>query len=48
VSLGGGRYRVQSYVDAQNSFGAMIRTRYDCTVHWIGGDRWKLEDLKTY
>jgi hypothetical protein len=28
-ALGGGRYRVRSYVDAQNSFGAMIRTRYE-------------------
>ena len=30
--LGRGRFRVRSWVDAQNSFGAMIRSRFDCTV----------------
>ncbi len=27
-------YQVRSYVDAQNSFGAMLRTRYMCTVEF--------------
>jgi hypothetical protein len=45
--LGEGRYRVRSYVDSQNSFGAMIRTKYDCTVQWVSGDQWRLENLAT-
>ena len=32
--LGGGRYRVVSWVDAQNAFGAMIRTRFICEVDY--------------
>jgi hypothetical protein len=42
-----GRYVVRSYVDAQNAFGANVRTQYACTVTWQGGTRWKLDDLKT-
>lgn len=45
TDLGGGRYQVVSYVDAQNAFGAMLRTNYSCTVQWAGGDRWQLEKL---
>lgn len=47
TDLGGGKYRVRSYVDAQNGFGAQIRTNYDCTVQHAGGDRWTLESLTT-
>lgn len=43
--LGGARYRVESYVEAQNSFGAEIRNYFSCTVRWAGGDEWRLEDL---
>lgn len=32
VPLGKNKYTVENYVDAQNSFGAMIRTNYTCTV----------------
>lgn len=45
TDLGGGRYRVRTYVDAQNSFGAMIRNQVDCTVRFVGGDKWQLENL---
>jgi hypothetical protein len=39
-----GTYTVTSYVDAQNGFGAMIRSTYTCKV--IRSDNaWKLEDL---
>lgn len=39
-----------SHVDAQNSFGAMIRSRFICTVQYIGGEpskkeSWVLKDL---
>lgn len=30
--LGAGKYGITSYVDAQNRFGATLRTDYDCTV----------------
>lgn len=40
-------YQVVSYVDAQNSFGAMLRTTYFCKVEFVGNDQWKLLDLRT-
>lgn len=43
--LGEGKYRARAYVDAQNAFGAMLRTNFDCTVQWAGGDRWRIEEL---
>ena len=44
--LGDNRYRVRSYVDSQNPFGATIRTNYDCTVERTWED-WKLISLET-
>lgn len=43
-------YRVRSYVDAQNSFGAKIRTFYTCDISYDGGEwtdlrNWTLLDL---
>lgn len=32
-SLGGGRYKVESWVDAQNSFGALLRSEFTCIVN---------------
>lgn len=29
-------YRVGSYVDAENGFGAHIRTHYVCSIQWTG------------
>jgi hypothetical protein len=48
---GPGRFTVVSYVDAQNAFGAKIRTHYSCTVSFKGGSvfalrDWTLESLK--
>lgn len=37
---------VNSYVDSQNSFGAMMRTYYRAKVMDLGNDKWKLLDLK--
>ena len=46
-SLGGGRYKVHSYVDAQNSFGALLRSQFVCRIAKVpGGDEWRLEDLE--
>jgi hypothetical protein len=41
---------VTSYVDSQNSFGAMLRTRYRAKVMKLdpSGSRWKLLDLQIY
>lgn len=44
-------YQVLSYVDAQNSFGALIRTHYECVVSYKGGEwtdlsNWDLEKLE--
>ena len=30
--MGGDRYRLQSYVDAQNAFGAKLRMHFACTA----------------
>ena len=47
TDLGNGRYRVSSYVDAENSFSANLRTNYDCEVLYTGNDNWRLEALET-
>ena len=45
--FGNQTYKVYSYVDAQNSFGAMIRTKY-----WVRlidqGETWHMEDFLIY
>jgi hypothetical protein len=43
---GGGVFTVRAYVDAQNSFGAMVRTRFTARVKYLGNHRWQLEDLQ--
>jgi len=40
--LDAGKYLVRSYVDSQNSFGAMIRSGYECVVQLNSG----VEDCK--
>jgi hypothetical protein len=45
ADLGEGRFRASAYVDAQNSFGAKIRTTFDCTVKCVA-DRCTPESLK--
>lgn len=47
IPLGKNRFKVTSYVDAQNSFGAMIRTPYTCIVKNTEGDTWQLESFGT-
>ena len=37
---------VSGYVDAQNSFGAMIRTQWQVKLKKIGAESWKLLDIK--
>ena len=42
TELDNGSYRVSAYVDAQNSFGAMIRNKYYCIVYPIREGQWRL------
>ncbi len=39
VSAGANTFRLASYVDAQNSFGATLRTGFVCEARWKGGDQ---------
>lgn len=48
--LEGGIYEVSSYVDSQNSFGAMIRSPWKATLRFKGGDaaegtNWRAEKI---
>jgi hypothetical protein len=46
VHAGNGLYTVRGAVDAQNGFGAQIRSRYLCRVQFEAADRsWTLKDL---
>ena len=38
-------YRIVSYVDAQNSFGAMLRTNFIGEIQQTGPDIWQLKSL---
>lgn len=40
-----GAWLISGYVDAQNSFGALIRTRYICSVKEGSGGKWRLEEF---
>ncbi len=41
------KYKLSSYVDSQNSFGAMIRTSYTCIIsNEEGSGTWSLINLK--
>jgi len=44
TKLAENRYRVRTYVDSQNAFGALIRTHVDCTLR-VQGDEWMLESI---
>jgi hypothetical protein len=45
TDIGGGKFRVRAWVDAQNSFGAMIRTHFVCELEYAGNDCWRLLSL---
>ena len=44
--LGEGKYKISSYVDSQNSFGALVRNNYTCTLKYIDNNKWQLENLE--
>lgn len=41
VDIGGGQWQITSFVDAENSFGAKIRTDYTAIVSHVN-DKWRL------
>jgi hypothetical protein len=46
--LGNGRFRVSGSVDAENSFGALLRQSYDCTVWFESADTYRIETLELH
>ncbi len=46
TDLGSGKFRIRAWVDAQNAFGAEIRTRFLCELEYVGNDRWQLTSLE--
>jgi len=44
--LGDGRYIYKSYVDSQNSFGALVRTNFTCCIKYAGDNKWECESLE--
>src|SRR6266853_3484931 len=45
TDLGGGKFRVRAWVDAQNSFGGKIRNQFVCELKFVGNDKWQLTNL---
>jgi len=46
VHAGGGRYIVDGFVDAQNGFGAMLRSKWECEIKENADKTWSLLNLK--
>ena|SRR3990167_4801531 len=44
--VGGGAYQVRGFVDAQNGFGAMIRTSWSCKIRENSDNSWSVENIK--
>ena len=45
--LGGGRYQINSWVDSQNGFGALLRSRFVCIVK-INPSSYQCEDVSIF
>ncbi len=45
TALGNGKYRIESWVDAQNAFGAQIRNRFVGEILQVDEDQWRLISL---
>jgi hypothetical protein len=44
TKLGENKYLIEAWVDSQNSFGAMIRSNYSCTITFVD-DKVRCENL---
>lgn len=42
---GSEQWQIRSHVDSENSFGANIRSFYDCEIKFVGNDKWQLVSL---
>ncbi|MFW6341374.1 MAG: hypothetical protein ACOC0Q_10935 [Wenzhouxiangella sp.] len=40
------RYRLQGHVDAENAFGAMIRSQVLCVIEYTGAGQWRIQELE--
>lgn len=47
LSKANDNYRVMSYVDSENSFGAMLRLNYVVVVRYDGNHEWSLVSMET-
>lgn len=47
IDEGDNTFTITMNVDAENSFGAMIRDTFYCRVHYTTGDQWILYSLTT-
>ena len=47
TQVGDREYRISSYVDSQNGFGATIRSKWSCTIYFEGNNA-KCKDLIIY
>ena len=45
---GENEYKISSYVDSQNGFGAMIRSEWSCTIKFVENDKVQCKDLIIY
>ena len=41
-------YVINSYVDSQNSFGAMLRTNFTCQITLTGNDNYTCDDIQLF
>ena len=41
-------YNVQGNVDAQNSFGAIVRRKFKCQIEFTPGDKYVINEFKLY
>lgn len=40
-----GIYEIAGFVDSQNSYGAMLRTKYLTVMRYIGNETWVCDEL---
>jgi hypothetical protein len=43
--VSGNQYRLTSHVDSQNSFGAMLRSKFVCTATETSKDNWRVDSV---
>ncbi len=48
MQVASNEFAVLSYVDAQNSFSALIRNKFTCVVEHLPNDTWRLKTLTIF